>query len=117
MKTFYDITTIDTKNQLKIQVVLKEHNNPLYLFTVNKIPVITQATICLDLLESVNFYCEVQNGAIEIEKIIINDKLILPLYLHLACPKTSWITKNWCFEIVGPFYPWYHSISGQGWTA
>jgi len=117
MKTFYDITTIDCKNKLRVSVVLKEHQNPEYLFTVNHILVKNQSVIYLDLLQPINFHCQVQNGAVEILTITINDKQVMPLYLHLSNPPTSWITDIWMLDIPGPFYPWYHQITGQGWTA
>jgi hypothetical protein len=117
MKNFYDLTIIDVSDKLKVKIKLIEHKQPEYVFTVNEWSVGTYALLNFGLLDNLKFKCEVQKGAVEIEKITINDKEVLPLYLHLAEPKTSWITDTWCFEINQPFYPWYHKITGQGWIA
>jgi len=117
MKNFYDITAIDVCNQLKVEIKLIEHEQPEYYFTVNEHSVVNHEILHFGLLDTLKFACQVQKGALEIEKITINEKEILPLYLHLAQPKTSWITDIWRFEINKPFYPWYHEITGQGWIA
>lgn len=48
----------------------------------------------------------------------IDDYEILPKYQHLATPPTDYVDFNttWAFKIPN-FYPWYHSITGQGWIA
>jgi len=117
MKNFYDITVIDTKDKLKIQIELIEHDNPKYSFFVNDFNITPIFYIKADLLETLSFKCNVRNGAIEVAKIIINENEVMPKYLHLATPPTSWITTKWEFTIPGPFYPWYHEITGQGWIA
>lgn len=115
MKNFLDITAIDVSNKLLVTVDLKEHDNPKFEFTVNGLSLKTQ--MYFDLLDSLHFSCDISNGAVEVVKITINNKEILPVYQHLASPATAWITENWKFEMPGPFYPWYHEITGQGWIA
>jgi hypothetical protein len=115
MKTFYDLMDFDTRDKLNVSVHLIKHNNPKYIFTVNDVEV--SNTVKFDLLDSLSFKCSVTDGAIEVAKIAINDKEVMPIYLHLADPATNWITSNWEFTIPGPFYPWYHQITGQGWIA
>lgn len=115
MKNFLDITDIDIANQLKVEIDLLEHNSPIYTFTINSIPI--QPVMYFGLLEDLSFCCQVKSGAIEIAKIIINDQEVMPIYQHLSAPPTSWVTQNWALDIPGPFYPWYHRITGQGWTA
>lgn len=41
---------------------------------------------------------------------------ILPKYQHLATPQTDYIDFNdvWVLNIPN-FYPWYHTVTGQGW--
>ena len=117
MKNFYEVTDIDTSNQLRVDVVLIQHHNAKYVFTVNNAQIINKGTLLFDLLEHMVFRCQVTVGAVEIKRIEINGKEIMPIYQHLSEPKTSWITDDWCFEINQPFYPWYHEITGQGWIA
>jgi hypothetical protein len=115
MKNFSDITAIDTSNQLEVEIELIEHNNPEYTFTVNSLPV--RPKMRFDLLDSLNFCCNINNGAVEVAKITINGNEVMPVYQHLADPATCWITNNWTFAISGPFYPWHHQTTGQGWIA
>ena len=117
MKNFLDVTAIDTSQLLAIYIELVEHNNPEYNFTVNDMPVINQTVHRSDLLQTVKFDCSISSGAVEVAKITINGYEVLPVYQNLADPATNWITSNWTFKIPGPFYPWYHEITGQGWTA
>lgn len=117
MKNFLNITAIDTSQLLEIYVELKEHNIPQYNFTVNDTPVINQTVHRVDLLQPIKFGCFISSGAVEVVKITINGHEVLPIYQHLADPATNWITGDWTFKIPGPFYPWYHQITGQGWTA
>ena len=115
MKNFLDITAIDVTGQLEIAIKLIEHNNPKYQFTVNELPV--QPKMHFGLLDDLTFCCKIANGAVEVAKITINGHEVMPVYQHLSYPATNWITSNWSFKIPGPFYPWYHAITGQGWTA
>jgi len=69
------------------------------------------------LLSTIKFDCQVQTGAVEIVQIAINGQEVMPIYLNQSTPPTSWITDTWALTIPGPFYPWYHWITGQGWTA
>ena len=117
MKNFYEVTVIDINNKLDVRVELIEHDQPNYKFTVNGLLIVSHITFSFCLLETLDFQCQVENGAVEVAKITINDKEIMPIYQHLADPATCWITGNWMFKIPGPFYPWYHEITGQGWTA
>ena len=115
MKTFYDLTVFDTANKLTVVVELVKHHDPQFTFTINDIPVTDTAKF--DLLDNLVFKCTVSTGAIEIAKITINQKEIMPVYLHLANPATNWVTDYWELTILQPFYPWYHQITGQGWIA
>ena len=115
MKNFSDITDIDISNQLEVEVELIEHDNPKYSFTVNQLPV--QPKMYFGLMDVLHFECNITHGAVEVAKITINQKEVLPIYQHLAQPATNWITSNWTFKVPVPFYPWYHEITGQGWTA
>jgi len=115
MKNFLDITAIDISNQLEVEIELIEHNNPKYTFTVNDLPV--QPKMYFGLLDNLTLCCKITSGAVEVAGVKINGHDVLPVYQHLADPPTNWITCNWTFEILEPFYPWYHEITGQGWIA
>lgn len=118
IQTFSDITDIDTKDKLKVILEYKIHSSNDYSFFVNNINCDTVSTeLLFNLLEPLEFKCNVNNGAIEIVKLLINNYEIMPLYLHLANPKTSWITNSWHLHIPQSFYPWYHQLTGQGWIA
>lgn len=115
MKNFLEILDINLNNQLEIKIELTEHKNSQYTFTVNGVNVMP--VMHFGLLDHLNFNCLVSDGAVEIIKITVNGLEIMPLYQHLANPKTSWITNHWSLAVNEPFYPWYHQITGQGWIA
>jgi hypothetical protein len=74
------------------------------------------------LFNPVNVKCTVLDanaGAVEIKLLSVNGTEVLPKYQHLAEPQTAWINQNgvWEFTTGSPFYPWFHTISGQGWVA
>jgi hypothetical protein len=118
MKNFLDITAINTSNLLEVYIEIIEHNDAIYEFFINNEPVVTKkGSLKFDLLAKIDLECKIKTGAVEISKLLINEKEVLPIYQHLADPPTNWITTDWKFSIPGPFYPWYHEITGQGWTA
>ena len=118
MKTFSELTAIDTRLLLEVQVQLNPHDHAVYTFSVNGIATTDPySTFRFDLLDQLHFSCQVSAGAVEVAKITINGYEVMPVYLHLAQPPTNWITKSWQFDISTVFYPWYHAITGQGWTA
>jgi len=103
---------------LQVAIELAVHDHADYNFSVNGISVRAKnSVVCIDLLSTIQFDCRVKTGAVEVVKIAINGREIMPIYLHQADPQTSWITDKWSLTIPAPFYPWYHQIIGQGWTA
>lgn len=115
MKNFLDATDISLDSRLEVKIQLIEHNNPVYTFKINNQP--ARPTMHFALLDDFNFECQISEGAIEVASITINGFEIMPIYQHLANPATNWITNDWTMVIPGPFYPWYHQITGQGWIA
>jgi hypothetical protein len=122
MKTFSDLTAIDTKNKLKLAATVLVHGRIDYQFTVNGS--ILGTVQCFDLLDTIHLECcvndlDVGHSGIEIISLTVNDLQILPLYLHMANPQTSYIDKIgvWQLTIPSPFYTWYHTLTGQGWIA
>lgn len=118
MKNFLEITAIDTANQLAIEIELIEHHDAQFLFFVNETKLDKcRQIVYQDLMQPIKFVCQTNTGAIQIAKLFINGHEVLPRYQHHASPPTNWITGSWKLEIPGPFYPWYHQITGQGWIA
>lgn len=49
-------------------------------------------------------------------KVEIDGKDIIPTYQHHAHPPTDYFDKSGIWSLRIPsFYPWYHTITGQGW--
>jgi hypothetical protein len=115
MKNFSDITAIDINNQLEVDIEIIKHNDPDFAFSVNGIPL--ESKMYFGLLDQIRFSCKISKGAVEVARITINGKEVLPIYQHLATPATNWITADWEFVVPALFYPWYHEITGQGWIA
>jgi len=123
IQTFSDILGIDTQDLLQVRLVIVPHGNIHYRMRLNGHSITEADTIhTFNLLSSVHLKCRViesNGGAVEIKLLSINGQEVLPKYQHLATPPTAWIdqTGSWEFDIHGPFYPWFHTISGQGWVA
>ena len=117
MKHFSDVMAIDMTARLHVTVRLIPHNAK-FIFTINDIiHTDNEFSVRLDLMEPIELSCAVQSGAVEIADISVNGNQILPIYLNLATPATSWITDKWNFNIDRPFYHWHHDITGQGFIA
>ena len=122
IKIFSDLTAINTANKLEVTINLDIRGEVDYVFTINRKPI--EHTQYFDLLESLSFECRVDNlvaglSGINIQLIAINGHEVLPLYQHMANPKTSYIDQIgiWRLDIPGPFYTWYHQLTGLGWIA
>ena len=121
-QNFSNITDIDTANQLKILLEIEEHDSPSYALYLNGFRVISPLLLFdTDLFSDISLVCDKHNsqGAIEIKNFTVNNKQVLPRYLHLASTPTHWISQegSWHLSISAPFHTWYHNASGQGWIA
>jgi len=127
MNNFSDITAIDTADQLLVRLRIVGHGKPYSHCRINAMDLYTGAGENLfdfkfDLLEPVSIGVEIVapcRGALEIVEFSVNGLEVLPRYLHLASTPTTWIDQPglWYFVMPGPFYPWYHEITGQGFIA
>jgi len=127
MNNFSDITAINTADQLAVQLCIVRHGNPYGGCKINNVDLYTvagdnQFNFKLDLLEPISIDANIvdpNGGALEIVEFSVNGLEVLPLYLHRASRPTTWIDFPglWFFIIPGPFYPWYHGITGQGFIA
>ena len=127
MNNFSDITAIDTVDQLTVQLCIVRHGEPYGGCRINDTNLYVKSgantfDFKLDLLESVSIGVNIvdpNGGALEIVEFSVNGLEVLPRYLHLASTPTTWIDRAglWYFVTPGPFYPWYHEITGQGFIA
>ena len=123
IKTFSDILDIETRDQLQVRLVIAAHGDIHYRMRLNGHLISDpDTTYNLDLFSPINLRCTVidlNGGAVEIKLLSINKIEILPTYQHLANPQTAWINQEgvWEFNAHSSFYPWFHTISGQGWVA
>jgi hypothetical protein len=124
IKTFFDITAIDLRNQITVDLRLQKHGYTVSDITLNGNMVYWDNYIshwdlfsAVDLVVDLKEFTEGVSG-IEIG-LIINGLEILPKYQHLASKSTNYIDKLgiWELHIPSNFYAWYHEISGQGFIA
>lgn len=125
IKTFSDITGINTVNSLVIQLKYKIHGNCLATVCINdRYYVVGEGRIPVGLFDNISLRVnlldfEEGTSGVEIEYFGINGLEVLPKYQHLATKPTNYIDfyGEWSFEINEPFYVWYQRITGQGWIA
>ena len=124
-QTFSDITVIDTKNQLRIDLQLCRHGRTNDLVTINGQQITdTTTTMFVDLLSPITLQIELLefdegHSGVEIQSFKINELEVLPKYQHLSSSHNNYVDKLglWTFNITKPFYIWYHETTGQGWIA
>lgn len=118
MKTFSDLLAIDTSELLHVTASVRVQGQVTYDFMINGVRTFD---IKLPLLSDLVIACNVQHleegSGLEIVQVTVNGLEIMPIYLHLSVPQTSFlnIAGRWEFKIPAPFYTWYHNTTGQGW--
>lgn len=125
IQNFSDLTAIDTKRKLIVDVRLRKHGYTHSNITFNGFAIYTDHfTFELDLFDPITFEIELLDfkegtSGIEIESLTVNGYEVLPKYQHLASEPTNYVDKLgiWYMSIPSPFYVWYHQITGQGWIA
>ena len=125
MKTFSDITAINTADQLRVKLEVVGHLSAKFRMRINGHLVMDPVTeIKLDLFAPIHIKCLTTNlpypgSAVEVVSLTVNGLSVLPNYMIEAVPPTLWLNTldNWEYRIDGPFYQWYHHISGQGFIA
>jgi hypothetical protein len=122
INNFSDLTAINTANKLEVTINLDIRGEVDYVFTINRKSI--EHVQYFDLLESLSFECRVDNlvaghSGINIQLIAVNGHQVLPLYQHIANPKTGYIDQVgiWRLDIPSPFYTWYHQLTGRVWIA
>lgn len=125
IQNFSELTGIDTRRKLTVNVRLRKHGNTQSNITFNGFVVyVDKFTFEIDLFDPIKF--EIQlidfdegSGGIEVEHFSVNGLEILPKYQHLSSNGINYIDtyNKWVLEIPSPFYMWYHQISGGGWIA
>ena len=124
IKTFSDLTDIDTKRKLLVSLTLHKHGHTVSLVKLNNFVInVDKLTFEFDLFDPVKLEVNLTEfiegcSGIDVE-LSINGLEVLPKYQHLSSNKKCYIDKKgiWTFEIPDSFYTWYHQISGQGFIA
>lgn len=124
IKTFSDITAIDTRRKLVVDLSVVRHGRTRSFIQLNGFVInVDQITFELDLFDPVDLAIDLldfDEGTSGLEiALAVNGCEVLPKYQHLSSNKKCYIdTKDtWYFSIPANFYSWYHEISGQGWIA
>lgn len=122
IKNFSQLTVIDPRDKISVNVVSFVEGDPDYTLTLNgEIMRPGYRARYVGLFDDIIIRCEKRSshGKIEIAKFAVNEKLILPRFNHLATGSTNIISQPgiWHLSIPHPFFSWYHRTSGQGWIA
>lgn len=125
MKNFSDITAIDTKRKLVVEVALRKDGQQTSQVTFNgELIEDDQFSFELDLLDPIKLeiklleFTEGTSG-IEVVYFRVNGINLFPRYRRVTNKDATYIDfyDTWVLDIPSPFYTWYHEISGQGWIA
>lgn len=127
MKNFLELTAIKPTLTIKVKFIvtpigqvpclIKLGNTTLFENTIKEIQTFELDLPLTDSIDLSVQICRDHPDAV-ILSLTIDDYEILPKHQHLALPPVNYIDFNgiWTFKIPN-FYPWYHSITGQGWIA
>jgi len=129
MKNFLELTAIKPTLMLDISLLLVPVERCDYTIIINGETVSTGVLTSsaefkkqIELTEAIDILISVKNRqhpqAIIISSLYIDGYEVIPVYQHLATPPTNYIDFSGVWRLKIPnFYPWYHEITGQGWTA
>jgi hypothetical protein len=123
IKTFSDLTGIDPT--LDIVIVVAFHGDVSGEVTFNGHRCHSGVNhFQIGLFDDIQLTSDIQQftegvSAIEITEFSVNGYNVIPKYQHLSSSKNGYHDHlgSWHLNIPGPFYVWYHSVSGQGWIA
>jgi len=128
MKNFYEATATRSELTIGVRLILipigedipcevKINDEVVFNETLSSIKTIAGE---VTLIDPISFAVRIQRQHPQAVKLVlaIDDKEIIPKYQHLAQPATDYLDSNdvWTLDIPS-FYPWYHTITGQGWIA
>lgn len=125
MKNFYEATVIKPTLRVNIKFtvaptgqvpcLVKLGDKTLYEDTIKEPQTFDLDIPLTDPIDLSVKICRHHPDAVVLS-LTVDDYEILPTYQHLATPPTDYVDFNatWTFKIPN-FYPWYHSITGQGW--
>lgn len=122
IQSFSDVTAIDTRNQLEVELRIRKHGHTVSDITLNSTQVHwAQYVGYWDLFDAINLQVDLTEftegvSGVEIEYFGVNGLEVLPKYQHLASNSACYIDKLgiWKMDVPSNFYAWYHAISGQG---
>lgn len=125
IKTFSNLTDIETVHALELKLEFKRHGNCSATICINDNWYVDEpGVIHVNLFDPISLRVnmlqfEEGSSGIEIVNFSVNGLEVLPKYQHLATHPTNYIDffGEWSLEIPAPFYVWFHQISGQGFIA
>jgi len=124
IKTFSDITAIDTNDRLAVELTITCHGRTEQNIQLNGIDIVAPYTrVLFDLFSAIDLNINLlgfDEGTSGVEVALnINGLEVLPKYQHLSSNKKCYIDTLgiWSMQIPANFYAWYHKITGQGWVA
>lgn len=120
MKTFSEL--LDIKVELAVSIKLKIHGRVEYRAEINEHAFQDRIETTLCLLSDIDFAIHLHDfdegtSGIEVIEFTVNELEVLPRYQYHADRHTNYVDQTgiWKLHIPGPFYQWYHTITGQGW--
>lgn len=130
MKNFYEATVIKPELTVDLEIHLKavgslpceiQLNNQVLFSDIISGTMVFKRKLPLmsDILIEISVD-RVHPEAVIVENINVDNYNIIPAYQHVCSFDTNYIDFNnetWRLNISGGFYPWYHSVSGQGFVA
>lgn len=127
MKNFYEATVIKPKLKLTVILTLNPNEQCVCVALVNGEVVhdgLLTGPKAINCLVSNNNPIEIkvimtrQHPEAVAVGVTVDNLPIIPLYQQYASPPTDYIDYNGEWTLLIPnFYPWYHTVTGQGWIA
>jgi hypothetical protein len=124
MKNFYDSTVIKPTLKLDVVITLTPvgqcpcivliNGNSLFDNTLEETTTLQYAHPLTDPL-NISIIVTRQHPEAVIVNITVDGLPVIPLYQHYAQPPTDYIDTNGVWVLTIPsFYPWYHTVIGNG---
>lgn len=128
MKNFYEATATRSRLTLDCTLTLTPVSEPFCEVLINQQrvysaeiaePVTLDFVVGLDETIDLSIHLPQRQHPQAVKvSLTVDGREVLPLYQHAVPTKNCYIdTKNpWIFT-VNHFYPWFHSLTAQGWIA
>jgi hypothetical protein len=129
MKNFYEATVIKPALQFDIDILISpQEGHPKCKIELNDQIVFDgilleqfKTRISSPIGLPLNFKITIDRKhpeAVYIDKIAIDGREVIPLYMNRAIPTTCYLDFSGAWTLNIPnFHIWYHELTGQGWIA